>query len=110
DLPGARAAADAADHHLATTGTTLGPLHGLPITLKDALETKGLRTTCGSPELTDHVPSRDADVVALLRAAGAVIIGKTNVPAMCQDIQTSNPVFGRTKNPFDETRTAGGSS
>ncbi|MEZ3179483.1 amidase [Streptomyces pimonensis] len=110
DIAGARAAADAADRHLAATGTTLGPLHGLPVTVKDALETKGMRTTCGSPDLTDHVPARDADVVALLRAAGAIIIGKTNTAAMCQDIQTSNPVFGRTKNPFDETRTPGGSS
>lgn len=110
DIEGARAAADKADQHLAQTGCTLGPLHGLPITVKDALETKGMRTTCGSTDLTDHVPDRDADVVALLRAAGAIIIGKTNVPTMCQDIQTSNPIFGKTKNPFDAAKTAGGSS
>ncbi|MDX3066036.1 MULTISPECIES: amidase family protein [Streptomyces] len=110
DAEGARAAADAADRHLARTGEVLGPLHGLPMTVKDALETKGLRTTCGSPDLKDHVPGKDADAVALLRDAGAVIIGKTNVPVLCQDIQTYNPLFGKTTNPFDRTKTAGGSS
>lgn len=109
DAEAARAA-DRADQHLARTGKPLGPLHGLPMTVKDALETKGLRTTCGSPDLADHVPARDADAVALLRAAGAVVFGKTNVPVMCQDIQTSNPLFGTTKNPFADDRTAGGSS
>nr|WP_237500007.1 amidase family protein [Streptomyces sp. SID8379] len=110
DADAARAAADKADAHLASTGETLGPLHGLPITVKDALETKGLLTTCGSTTLADHVPDQDADVVALLRGAGAVIVGKTNVPTMCQDLQTSNPIFGKTNNPYDETKTAGGSS
>ena len=110
DAEGARAAADKADRHLAETGKVLGPLHGLPLTVKDALETRGMRTTCGSPGLADHVPDRDADAVARLRAAGAVIIGKTNVPTMCQDIQTSNPLFGTTKNPYAADRTAGGSS
>ncbi|MFJ8200944.1 amidase [Streptomyces sp. NPDC096152] len=110
DAEGARAAADRADRHLARTGEPLGALHGLPMTVKDALETKGMRTTCGSPDLADHVPDTDADVVALLRAAGAVVIGKTNVPTLCQDIQTGNPVFGTTKNPYAGDRTAGGSS
>lgn len=110
DKEAARAAADKADRHLAHTGETLGPLHGLPMTVKDALEVAGMRTTCGAPSLTDHVPDRDADAVALLRAAGAVIIGHTNVPTMCQDIQTSNPIFGKTLNPFDSEKTAGGSS
>ncbi|MFC9280925.1 amidase family protein [Streptomyces collinus] len=110
DTDAARAAADKADQHLAATGRPLGPLHGLPITVKDALETAGMRTTSGSPDLSDHIPDQDADVVALLRAAGAIIIGKTNVPTMCQDIQTSNPIFGKTKNPYDDTKTAGGSS
>ncbi|MFK0254997.1 amidase [Streptomyces sp. NPDC090445] len=110
DADGARAAADAADRHLARTGKPLGALHGLPVTVKDALETKGLRSTCGAPDLTDHVPDQDADAVARLRAAGAVIVGKTNVPVMCQDLQTSNPLFGTTKNPHDATKTAGGSS
>ncbi|WP_382033023.1 amidase family protein [Streptomyces aurantiacus] len=110
DIEGAHTAADKADRHLAATGKTLGPLHGLPITVKDALETKRMRTTCGSTDLTNHIPDQDADVVALLRSAGAIIIGKTNVATLCQDIQTSNPIFGKTKNPFDETKTAGGSS
>ncbi|OKK17712.1 amidase [Streptomyces sp. CB00455] len=110
DADGARAAADRADHHLAETGEPLGALHGLPLTVKDALETKGLRTTCGSPDLADHVPGEDADCVALLRAAGAVVVGKTNTPVLCQDIQTSNPLFGTTKNPHSAGRTAGGSS
>ncbi|MFI8997750.1 amidase [Streptomyces sp. NPDC053542] len=110
DADAARAAADEADRHLAETGKPLGPLHGLPLTVKDALETRGLRTTSGSPDLADHVPAEDADAVARLRAAGALIVGKTNVPTMCQDIQTSNPLFGTTKNPHDDTKTAGGSS
>ncbi|AJC60204.1 amidase [Streptomyces sp. 769] len=110
DAAAARAAADKADAYLARTGRPLGPLHGLPITLKDALETRGLRTTCGSPDLSNHVPTTDADVVALLREAGAVIIGKTNVPTMCQDLQTSNPLFGKTNNPYSPDHTAGGSS
>ncbi|AKN68688.1 amidase [Streptomyces sp. PBH53] len=110
DVDGARAAAEKADQYLARTGRTLGPLHGLPMTVKDALETAGLRTTCGSPSLTDHIPAADADVVALLRKAGAVIIGKTNVPPMCQDLQTSNSLFGKTSNPYSSAHTAGGSS
>ncbi|MCX4681609.1 amidase [Streptomyces sp. NBC_01433] len=110
DAESARAAADKADAHLARTGEVLGALHGLPMTVKDALEVAGMRTTCGSPDLSDHVPDRDADAVALLRAAGAIIIGHTNVPTMCQDLQTSNPLFGKTLNPFDADRTAGGSS
>ncbi|WP_086822469.1 amidase family protein [Streptomyces sp. NRRL B-24572] len=110
DVDGARAAAEKADQYLARTGRPQGPLHGLPMTVKDALETVGLRTTCGSPDLTDHVPDRDADVVALLRQAGAVIVGKTNVPTMCQDLQTSNSLFGTTSNPFSSAHTAGGSS
>ncbi|NEY35082.1 amidase [Streptomyces sp. PRKS01-65] len=110
DAAGARAAAEKADEYLARTGRPLGPLHGLPITVKDSLETRGMRTTCGSPELSDHVPGTDADAVALLRQAGAVIIGKTNVPALCRDIQTSNPLFGKTNNPYSPDHTAGGSS
>ncbi|MFE2639447.1 amidase family protein [Streptomyces scopuliridis] len=110
DAEGARAAADRADRHLAETGKPIGPLHGLPMTLKDALEVAGVRTTCGSPDLKDHVPDQDADAVALLRAAGAVILGKTNVPTMCADLQTSNPIFGKTKNPYNASKTAGGSS
>ncbi|MDI3390384.1 amidase [Streptomyces sp. B-S-A8] len=110
DAERARETARAADDHLARTGEPLGPLHGLPMTVKDAFETAGLRTTCGSRELADHVPEKDADAVARLRAAGAVLFGKTNTPANCQDIQTSNELFGTTRNPYDPERTAGGSS
>ncbi|MEW1695393.1 MULTISPECIES: amidase family protein [unclassified Streptomyces] len=110
DAEGARAAADRADRHLADTGRTLGRLHGLPMTVKDSLETAGLRTTCGSPDLAEHVPERDADSVALLRAAGAVVLGKSNVPPMCQDLQTSNELVGTTVNPHSPAHTAGGSS
>ncbi|NKQ51631.1 amidase [Amycolatopsis sp. K13G38] len=87
-----------------------GPLHGVPITVKDAIATAGLRTTCGSPELATHVPAEDAPAVARLRAAGAVVLGKTNTPTWCGDIQTYNEVFGVTHNPWDRTRTPGGSS
>ncbi|MDJ0343498.1 amidase [Streptomyces sp. H10-C2] len=110
DAERARKEADAADTALTRTGRPTGALHGLPITVKDALETAGMRTTCGAPDLTGHVPSRDADAIARLRAAGAIIIGKTNTPTYCQDIQTSNPIFGTTRNPYSPTRTAGGSS
>ncbi len=109
DLERARAAADAADRALAQ-GEPLGPLHGLPITVKDTFETAGLRTTCGVPELSEHVPRADAVAVARLRAAGAVIFGKTNTPTWAGDWQTTNPIFGTTNNPWDRTRTPGGSS
>ncbi len=68
-----------------------GPLHGLPITIKDSLETAGLRTTAGAPEWAHHVPTRDADAVARLRSAGAIVFGKTNLPAYAADCQTYNP-------------------
>ena len=109
DLAGARAAADAADRAL-TAGKPLGPLHGLPITVKDCFETAGVRTTCGVPELGSHVPRSDAVAVARLRAAGAVIFGKTNTPTWAGDLQTTNPLFGTTNNPWDRARTPGGSS
>jgi amidase len=91
-------------------GESWGPLHGLPVTVKDVFETDGLRTTAGSPELADYVPDRDAVLVRRLRGAGAVIFGKTNTPTMASDGQTYNPVFGTTNNPWDLTRTPGGSS
>jgi amidase len=109
DVEGARSAADAADRALAA-GRWTGPLHGLPITVKDSYETAGLRTTCGVPELARHVPASDAVSVARLRAAGAVIFGKTNTPTWTADWQTTNPLFGTTHNPYDRTRTPGGSS
>jgi amidase len=109
DTDRARACADKADRATAR-GESWGPLHGLPVTVKDCLETAGLRTTAGAPEYADHVPDRDADAVARLRAAGAVLFGKTNVPAYAADCQTYNPIFGTTKNPWDLSRAVGGSS
>ena len=80
------------------------------MTIKDAFETEGLVTTSGAPELRDHVPEHDADAVARLRAAGAVIFGKTNLPLYAGDLETYNDVYGRTNNPWDLGRTVGGSS
>ncbi|MCM3882286.1 amidase [Frankia sp. R82] len=105
----ALAAAAQADRQRAA-GKSAGMLLGLPVTIKDALETAGLRTTCGSADLAEHTPDADADAVARLRAAGAIVLGKTNTAPMCQDIQTSNTLFGTTLNPHDPSRTAGGSS
>lgn len=110
DLERARAAADAADRALAEGAAAPGALLGLPMTVKDTFETAGLRTTCGVPELSGHVPAADAVAVARLRAAGAVIFGKTNTPTWAGDWQTTNPVFGTTNNPWDRSRTPGGSS
>jgi amidase len=109
DAERGRRAAHAADDALAN-GRNTGPLHGLPITIKDAIEVQDLRSTGGAAELTDHVPSADAVAVARLRAAGAVIFGKTNVPRWSGDIQTYNEIFGTTNNPWDVNRTPGGSS
>ncbi|MFD8298762.1 amidase family protein [Streptomyces bauhiniae] len=105
----ARAAASAADERRARN-TSTGILDGLPLTIKDSFETAGLRTTSGSEDLANYVPARDADAVARLRHQGAVIMGKTNTPAYCQDLHTDNSLFGRTLNPHDPERTVGGSS
>src|SRR3989442_8943387 len=80
------------------------------MTIKDSLETAGMRTTSGASELADHVPAEDAPAVARLVAAGAVVFGKTNLPTYASDAQTYNPIFGTTNNPWDPTRTPGGSS
>ncbi len=109
DADGAMAHARAADKATAI-GELWGPLHGVPITIKDAIETAGFRTTVGFPPLADHVPDRDATAVARLRAAGAILLGKTNVPELSADTQTNNPIFGRTNNPWDLERTPGGST
>ncbi len=101
--------ATAADEALAR-GSVLGPLHGVPITIKDAFEIAGLRTTSGYERLTGYVPPADAPVVAKLRAAGAVIIGKTNLPPLADDLQTDNAIFGRTNNPWNLDHSPGGSS
>ncbi len=101
--------AAAADRR-ARQGLPLGPLHGLPIAVKDLMDTAGIRTTYGSPLYADHVPTADSLLVERLRAAGAIVIGKTNTPEFGAGSQTFNPVFGPTRNPHDLTRTAGGSS
>jgi amidase len=109
DVDRAREQADGADRATAA-GDRWGPLHGLPMTVKDCLETAGVRTTAGAPEFADHVPAQDAVAVARLRAAGAIVFGKTNVPAYAADCQTYNPIFGTTNNPWDLGRAVGGSS
>jgi len=109
DEKGARLRAAEADRALAA-GTPLGPLHGVPITIKDAFETAGLRTTGGYPPFADNVPERDAPVVARLRSAGAIILGKTNLPPLASGNQTVNAIFGRTNNPWNLACTPGGSS
>jgi Asp-tRNA(Asn)/Glu-tRNA(Gln) amidotransferase A subunit family amidase len=101
----AREAEDAVIH-----GHGLGPLHGLPITVKDTIDTAGLRTTSGSRLRMNYLPNKDAAVVARLKRAGAIILGKTNTPEMAIPYETDNPIFGRTNNPQDLARTAGGSS
>jgi amidase len=108
DVEGARAAARAADD---APRSKRGPLHGLPMTIKDAYEVAGsMPTTCGMPELAKHRATRDADAVARLRDAGAIIFGKTNLPFGAADHQSYNPVYGVTRNPWNLERTPGGSS
>jgi amidase len=109
DSERARRDAHRADEAVAR-GEPLGPLHGVPMTIKDSIETEGMRTTSGAPELANHVPVADAPAVARLRAAGAVIFGKTNLPTYAGDVQTFNPLFGTTNNPWDPRRSSGGSS
>ncbi|MFI6531367.1 amidase [Nonomuraea sp. NPDC050547] len=87
-----------------------GPLHGLPVAHKDLVDTAGLRTTYGSPAFADHVPEKDDLIVQRLKAAGAITIGKTNTPEYGTGSHTVNEVFGATRNPYDLTRSAGGSS
>jgi amidase len=91
-------------------GEHIGLLHGLPVAHKDLLLTRGMRTTFGSPLFRDFVPDQDALIVERLRAAGAIAVGKTNTPEFGAGSQTFNPVFGATRNPFDPTKTCGGSS
>lgn len=93
-----------------TRGEDVGSLHGLPITIKDTIETAGIRSTSGSAIRADFVPSRDASSVARLKAAGAIILGKTNPAEMAMDYTGDNPVFGRTNNPYNLSLTPGGSS
>ena len=94
----------------AARGEFLGPLHGLPIAHKDLVETKGIRTTFGSPIYKDYVPDFNTLLVDRIQNAGAITIGKTNTPEFGAGSQTFNPVFGSTKNPWDLSKTCGGSS
>jgi amidase len=106
-----RAMADAARADEATVrGDASGVLHGLPVAHKDLIETAGIRTTKGSPLYRDTVPTHDALIVTRWRAAGAITIGKTNTPEMGAGSQTFNTLFGATRNPYDLTKTCGGSS
>jgi amidase len=109
DEAGAYAAARAADA-LRAAGGALPPLLGVPMTVKDSFETAGLRTTASHPPLTRHVPAKDATVVARLKAAGAVLVGKTNLPELAATPQCWSPLFGPTRNPWDASLTPGGSS
>ncbi|NVM24963.1 MAG: amidase [Desulfobacterales bacterium] len=101
--------ASAADETLAR-GTEVGPLHGLPVAHKDLVFTRGIRTTLGSLAFKDFVPEEDALIVERLKKAGAITIGKTNTPEFGAGSQTYNEVFGETLNPYDTSRTCGGSS
>ncbi len=105
----AREEAAAADRRLAR-GEPPGLLHGLPIAVKDLEDTAGIRTTYGSPIYADRVPDEDTLMVRRLRAAGAIVIGKTNTPEFGAGSHTFNEVFGATRNPYDRGRSAGGSS
>ncbi len=109
DEAGGRRRAIEADASVAR-GDVWGPLHGVPVTVKDSLETAGLRTTAGYPPLASYVPERDATVVARLRAAGAIILAKTNLPRLAAGFQTDGPLLGRANNPWDTKRTPGGST
>ena len=106
----ARRQARAAERALTRRGATLGPLHGVPFSVKDLVITKGVRTTFGTPLSRDHVPVEDAPIVARLRAAGAIMLGKTNTPTFGWIGATHNLLFGATRNPWNLERTPGGSS
>jgi amidase len=105
----ARTAAKAAED-AAASGTPLGPLHGLPIGIKDITPTAGIRTTFGSPIYKDNVPQQDAEVVRRLKAAGAIVLAKTNTPEFATGANTVNPVFGATRNPWNPALSPAGSS
>ncbi|HYY58621.1 MAG TPA: amidase [Pyrinomonadaceae bacterium] len=105
----ALAEARSADSVLAR-GETKGPLHGIPITLKDALETAGIVSTAGTKGRASFVPAEDETAVARMRAAGAIVLGKTNVPELSLAFESDNLIYGRTNNPYDLMRTPGGSS
>ena len=95
---------------LAASGRFMGPLHGVPITIKDSLDSEGIVSTGGTMGRKDFIPQQDAPVVARLRDAGAVLLGKTNTPELTLSAETSNLIYGRTLNPYDLERSPGGSS
>src|SRR5919199_5679611 len=102
----ARAAAKEAERRV-LAGEAVGPLHGVPVSIKDLTPTAGIRTTFGSKIFEHHVPAEDAVVVERARAAGAIVIGKTNTPEFgCKGV-TDNPIFGHTRNPWNMERVAG---
>ena len=105
----ALAQANQADQSL-RDGKPCGPLHGVAITIKDTYRVKGSRTTAGYLPLKDYIPDSDAVSVKLLKDAGAIIIGRTNTTTLAMDMQTDNPIFGKTNNPWDVKRTPAGSS
>ena len=109
DLKAARKRARAADAALAK-GEVWGPLHGVPMTIKESFDVVGMPTTWGLSELKDNFPKRNAMAVERFIQAGATLFGKTNVPVMLADWQTFNPVYGTTNNPWDPSRSPGGSS
>ena len=109
DFETALAESDAADASQ-QKGQSLGVLHGVPVTVKDALQTKNLKSTGGATELRENIPSQDAAAVASIRREGAIVMGKTNLPRWSGDIQAYNDIFGTTNNPWDISRGPGGSS
>jgi aspartyl-tRNA(Asn)/glutamyl-tRNA(Gln) amidotransferase subunit A len=106
----ARAAAKAAERALMRRSRRLGPLHGVPFSVKDLVTTAGVTTTFGTPLFRDNVPTEDAPMVARLQAAGGIMVGKTNTPTLGWIGATHNPLFGITRNPWNPDRTPGGSS
>ena len=105
----ARRQADACDR-AAAEGRWLGLLHGMPVALKDNIETAGVRTTSGAAYLADHIPNRDAPAASRLKAQGAVLIGKANMQELAWGVVSTNPVFGQCRNPWNPERIPGGSS
>jgi len=107
---GAASEAEAAVMRGAARQNPLGPLHGVPFAVKDLVNTAGVRTTFGSVALADNVPATDSPAVARLKRAGAILVGKTTTPEFGHKCFTEAPLFGRTANPWNLTRTCGGSS
>ncbi len=95
---------------LLAKGKVIGPFHGVPFTAKDSLATEGIITTLGTLGLKEFIPRQDATIIRRMKAAGAILLGKTNVPELCRAVETDNLVYGYTHNPYDLSRSAGGSS